>query len=65
MTIFTSLARHHLAMKTFVILLIAATVPQEIVKPIAADINSDMLQQHNDYRAAHNADPLSIDPDVS
>jgi len=51
-------------MKTFVILLIAATVPQEIVKPIAADINSDMLQQHNDYRAAHNADPLSIDPDL-
>merc|ERR1719264_1701649 len=28
-------------------------------------INDDMLKQHNDYRAAHNADPLTLDDDLN
>ena len=58
------LARNHLAMKTFFLILAAAVAPT-VIKPVKADINDDMLKQHNDYRAAHNADKLTIDQDVS
>ena len=60
----TTLARNTLAMKTF-ILIIAAAASLGIPKPITADINEDMLKQHNDYRKKHNANDLSIDDDVS
>ena len=52
-------------MKTFLILIVAAAVPPPLILRAKADINADMLKQHNDYRATHNADPLSIDDDVS
>ena len=65
MTIHTSVARHPLAMKTFLILIVAAAAPPALIQPAKADINDDMLQQHNDYRAAHKAGPLTIDQDVS
>ena len=52
-------------MKTFLILIVAAAAPPALIQPAKADINDDMLQQHNDYRAAHNAGPLTIDQDVS
>ena len=51
-------------MKTF-ILIIAAAASLGIPKPITADINEDMLKQHNDYRKKHNANDLSIDDEVS
>merc|ERR1712066_148966 len=60
----TSVARHPLAMKTFLILIVAAAVPPPLIQRAKADINADMLKQHNDYRATHNADPLSIDDDL-
>merc|ERR1712110_270231 len=60
----TSVARHPLAMKTFLILIVAAAVPPPLILRAKADINADMLKQHNDYRATHNADPLSIDDDL-
>merc|ERR1712110_18039 len=60
----TSVARHPLAMKTFLILIVAAAAPPALIQPAKADINDDMLQQHNDYRAAHNAGPLTIDQDL-
>ena len=53
-----------LAMKTF-ILIIAAAASSGIPKPVTADINEDMLKQHNDYRKKHNANDLSIDDEVS
>merc|ERR1712241_139115 len=56
----TSVARHPLAMKTFLILIIAAAAPPTLMVA-KADIIDDMLKQHNDYRAKHNADPLTID----
>ena len=65
----TSVARHPLAMKTFLILIVAAAAPPPIMQPakaaISDEMRQEMLQQHNDYRAEHNADPLSIDDDVS
>ena len=51
-------------MKTF-ILIIAAAAATLPTKPVKADIYGDMLKQHNDYRAKHNAGPLSIDNAVS
>merc|ERR1712228_588767 len=60
----TPVARHPLAMKTFLILIVAAAAPPALIQPAKADINDDMLQQHNDYRAAHNAGPLTIDQDL-
>ena len=51
-------------MKTFFLVLAAAVAPT-VIKPVKADLNDDMLKQHNDYRAEHNANPLSIDDDVS
>ena len=50
-------------MKTVFLILAAAAAP--MMKPVMADINDDMLKQHNDYRAKHNANPLTIDPEVS
>ena len=65
----TSVARHPLAMKTFLILIVAAALPPPIIKlakaAISDEMRQEMLQQHNDYRAEHNANPLSIDDDVS
>ena len=52
-------------MKTFLILIVAAVAPPVLIKGVKADINDDMLKQHNDYRAKHNAGPLTIDQDVS
>ena len=51
-------------MKTFLILIIAAAAPPTLIVA-KADIIDDMLKQHNDYRAKHNADPLTIDQGVS
>jgi len=47
-------------MKNF-LLIVAAAAATMPTKPVKADINDDMLQQHNDYRAKHNDDPLSMD----
>merc|ERR1712241_57348 len=60
----TSVASHPLAMKTFLILIVAAVAPPVLIKGVKADINDDMLKQHNDYRAKHNAGPLTIDQDL-
>ena len=51
-------------MKNF-LLIVAAAAATMPTKPVKADINDDMLQQHNDYRAKHNDDPLSMDDTVS
>ena len=51
-------------MKNF-LLIVAAAAATMPTKPVKADINEDMLQQHNDYRAKHNDDPLSMDDTVS
>ena len=51
-------------MKTF-ILIVAAAAATLPANPVMADINKDMLKQHNDYRAKHNAGQLSIDNAVS
>ena len=64
LTVTKSVARQYLAMKTF-ILIIAAAAATLPTKPVKADIYGDMLKQHNDYRAKHNAGPLSIDNAVS
>ena len=51
-------------MKTFLLIIVAAAAPG-LIMPVKADIFDQMLKQHNDYRAEHNANPLSIDDDVS
>jgi len=50
-------------MKTF-FLILAAAAAGPMTKPVKAGINEDMLKQHNDYRAKHNAGPLSIDQNL-
>ena len=64
LTVPTSVDRQPLAMKNF-LLIVAAAAATMPTKPVKADINDDMLQQHNDYRAKHNDDPLSMDDTVS
>ena len=51
-------------MKIFVLLFIVAAAAT-MSKPVMADLSDVMLKEHNYFRAKHNADPLTIDPDVS
>ena len=51
-------------MKILVLLFFVAAAAT-MSKPVMADFSDVMLKEHNYFRAKHNANPLSIDPDVS